>query len=357
MPGIFLVRHGRPQTPDNRRYCLGNGSDFPLAPEGLTQSSALIPCFSGMEYALYCSRLRRSRETAERLATGKRKISVSPGLDEIAVGEWEGMRFEAIRARYPELYARRGRNWALMPPGGESLDSGATRMETTLREIAEREGSDIVAITHEGAIRALLWKLMHLDPRHDALIRLPYGSITVLRYANGAFAVTATGKSPDDIPSDEEIRELWRLCATPEPVRAHSLAVCEEALRISTSLQRDGIILSPGRLRAAALLHDMARREGKSHPHKAAAILRARGYLQVARIVELHHDITLSEPISEAHVLFLADKRMYGTKKVTLQERFTASMGKCLTKDAVLAHDDRWQQALAIEKAITNRVK
>ena len=320
MSYIYLIRHGRPETPDNRTYCIGRNSDPHLSADGQRQAKALNECFEGLKFnKVYHSTLECSRETAELLSDGRWPTCEHAGISEIGVGFWEGLSFDEIRKEYPDIYAARGKDWAISPPGGESLEKAADRIEMAIKEIAEEEAAagetnDLLAVTHDGAIRALLWRLMGLDTKKDVMIRQPYGSITVLRYSDGQLSATAMGKLPEDSPTDEEIEELWNLCNTASDVRAYCNAVCEEALKIREQLKDAGLFLSPERLRAAALLHDMCRHEGKEHPWIATGILRERGYLRVARLLELQHGGDFDDGISEAEVLYLADKRIDGKR-------------------------------------------
>lgn len=353
MSFVYVIRHGRPETPDARSYCIGGGSNPPLSKEGRRQAKALTQCFDGLGIAsVYCSALRRSRETAEILSGGIREIRELPCLDEIDVGEWEGKSFDDIRAEYPEIYTSRGKDWSISPPGGEELGHAAARMEGALAEIIAREADDALVVTHDGAIRALLWKLLNLDTKKDAIMRQAYGSVTVLQRGEGGLVPTAIGKLPEGYPSDDEIDELQELCGTPNDVREHSRAVSAEALRIWERLLHAGVHLSRERLRAAALLHDLCRQDGRDHEGKVGRILRERGYLKVARIAELHHGGEFKEEIDEAQALFLADKRIAGTAPVTIRERFESSSKKCATDEARRNHEIRYREALSVQTKI-----
>ena len=196
---IYLVRHGQPEMPDNRTYCIGRGSDPHLSAEGRRQAKALSHCFEGLDFnRTYCSELKRSRETAELLADGRWPICGHADIGEISVGLWEGMNFEDIRENYPAIYAARRNDWSISPPGGESLEEAADRMEKAIKEIAENDDRDLLLVTHDGSIRSLLWRTMALDTKRDPMIRQPYGSVTVLKYADGQFSVIAVGKLPED---------------------------------------------------------------------------------------------------------------------------------------------------------------
>ena len=73
------------------------------------------------------------------------------------------------------------------------------------------------------------------------------------------------------------------------------------------------------------MLHDVARTE-TDHATEGAAILRREGYPKVAKIIEQHHDLEVHhekenavEMPTETEVVYLADKLIKGTKKVSLR--------------------------------------
>ena len=46
MRTIYMIRHGKPEFPDERKYCIGR-TDLPLSEEGRTQIRALGETFAG----------------------------------------------------------------------------------------------------------------------------------------------------------------------------------------------------------------------------------------------------------------------------------------------------------------------
>jgi CTP:molybdopterin cytidylyltransferase MocA len=113
-----------------------------------------------------------------------------------------------------------------------------------------------------------------------------------------------------------------RLHVTPA-VAAHCRAVADMAVRIGEALNHAGVSLNLGLIRAAALVHDLARGE-PDHARCGAKLLRDLDMPQMAAIVATHMDMTLDEeePISEADVVFLADKLVREDRFVGLTERF-----------------------------------
>ena len=349
---IFLIRHGRPDLPFRGACCIGNRTDVPLSVIGKQQASTLQNCFP-FASSIWCSPLKRSRQTAEIIAQNKVPVKMEALLNEIDVGAWEGLSFAQIKQLYPDIYAQRGIDWSIPPWRGETLEAAADRFELALKKIMVAESGDVVTVGHEGSIRALLWRLEQLNPKVDAMYRQAYGSITVLVQEEGRFTVTATGKLPYDIPSDEEIEEIWQQCDTPQEVQKHCMAVADECTYLCEELAKAGILLHSGILRSAALLHDALRTSGREHAHKIAVLLREKGYIKTAALIEQHHDYQIGDVVvDEAGVLYLADKLILGIKQVPLQERFAASWGKCTTEEGKNKHEQRYKIACAILRRV-----
>jgi broad specificity phosphatase PhoE len=95
-----------------------------------------------------CTRFSRTRETAE-IALGGRKvpIEVEPLLDDIDVGDLEGMPLESYRAW------KREHTRSDPFPGGESLDAAARRYAKAFRQLLERAEESMLVVTHEIPLR------------------------------------------------------------------------------------------------------------------------------------------------------------------------------------------------------------
>lgn len=192
MRTVYLLRHGQPQGAGVSR-CLGGRSDPPLSPEGIRACAQLAPALARLNVqTLGCSPLRRCRETAALLFPGLEPVCL-PGLAELDCGDWDGLPFSEIRARWPEHYARRGRDPSLPPPGGETLDQAAARARAALAALlAETEG-DLALVAHSGLNRALLCALTGLPFARYREIPQPYLCINLLRWDGAALRVEAAG--------------------------------------------------------------------------------------------------------------------------------------------------------------------
>jgi len=160
-----------------------------------------------------------------------------------------------------------------------------------------------------------------------------------------------------DIPSAAECRALMAdVLDVKESIIDHCRAVAEVAVGLGEKINRCGGSLDLPLLHAGALLHDLARHQ-KKHAEAGAVLLRGMGFPSVAEIVAVHMDIppevALCKEISEAEVLFLADKHVAGTRHVTLGERFGAGMKKYgHDPEAARAIEGRHRAANDIEQKI-----
>lgn len=145
-------------------------------------------------------------------------------------------------------------------------------------------------------------------------------------------------------PSDSEIEQLLTEADTPEHIRAHCRAVAQKAMYLASRVDQ---ATDRALLRAACLLHDLARASHKDHAAAAANFLAGKGYRVLAEIIGQHHDLKEHTSI-EAQLLYLADKLVQETREVTLQERFSASREKCTTPAAMEVWQRRYRDALRI---------
>jgi broad specificity phosphatase PhoE len=154
---LLLVRHGESTWNAVRRW-QGHG-DPPLSELGREQSRALAASLArGGITALWSSDLQRAVETAAIVAEVLGlPVQSDARWRERHLGDWTGLRREAIQARWPELYARLAAgDLDAAPPGGESQRELDARVRPAAAELAARHpGKRVLVVTHRGAIRVL----------------------------------------------------------------------------------------------------------------------------------------------------------------------------------------------------------
>lgn len=348
---IYLIRHGEANKKNGKKYCLGR-TDFPLTENGRMQALQLKDCFIADKFdKIYCSSLRRSRETAEIIGAGKKEICELDGIEEMSAGDWDGLDFDTIKEKWAHIYAARGEDNSLIPPGGESFAHGSARMENAIRKLAAcgEVSDEVVIVGHSTIIRSLICSLMGISYEENWKLPQPYCGITILEAAEDKMVVKKTGILPENNPTEAEIKDLWESYDVSLRVRRHMSAVADVALRLAQKA-KEKISFDTDAIYAAAMLHDLCRGETR-HEEKAAEVLRRLGYFRVANIVRSHNGLgfTAEEDFSEEMLVFLADKMVYEDKKVGLEQRFLISAEKCKTQDAKKAHKMRYKQAATVE--------
>lgn len=343
MRRIWLIRHGHPAFPLGAHVCLGR-TDTPLGPLGRMQAVVLAAALREADLsAVFSSPLVRCRETAVPL--GREPVLV-PALAEQDMGPWDGLDFETIRRRWPELYARRGAEPLLVPPGAEPLAAVQRRAVPALERCLRVSRGDIAVVTHASVIQALLAYAERLPLEESRPLRPPYTGCALLG-RDDALSLLAPASVPSSPLTPALAEALLQAAAPGEQVEAHCRTVAAEALRIAEALP---LPLDRELLESAALLHDIARGES-DHARLGAAWLRELGYERAAEAVELHHDRESGE-LDEAAVLFLADKCVKEDRRVGLEERFAASLDRCTTEEARAAFARRLAAARELKKAI-----
>ena len=351
MAKLYLLRHGEPALPQDGHICLG-ALDLPLSRQGVRQAERLHDYFRNRDALVCASDLQRSVDTAAILAGSRQLVRVCPDFREMAMGEWEGLSFSEIRQQYPQLYAERERDPFLAPPGGETGQQALTRFSNALHRIIWAASRDVVVVAHR-SVNLLYLASLAGSPAQAFALPQPYGCINELEIGNGVIALTHIGLMPDSAPSPEECLRLLEKYHTPDPVIGHGQCVAAQAETLAEKLAEAGVSLDIPLIRAAALLHDIAR----SQPHHAetgAQWVCQAGYLQAANIIRQHHELVsfAAGQIDEAAVVFLADKYIQGTDTVSLARRFAESRHKCPDTSALIAHQRRWEQAKEVERLI-----
>ncbi len=333
---VYLVRHALPDIPIGARWCVGH-TDLPLGTVGRMQA-ALLPFVPELrDRPVFCSYLSRAVDTARSLCA---EPMIRDGLEEQDMGDWDGLSFDEIMVRYPELYAAREKNPDLWPPNAEPMDAVGRRMREALLRCLEETDGDLVVVSHKSAIDSVTGqrpKLLHT-------------SISVVGWDGGELKPVSVGRMPHPVLTEEVCSSLLNAAGTPDRVIRHCRAVAAEALRLADRLPPRSELPDRERLYAAALLHDIARTE-PNHAETGAAWIRALGYPEVGDLIAQHHDYA-GNGLDEAALLFLADKYIQGERRVSLEERFAASASRCDSIESRAAHERRFQTAGNLERLL-----
>ena len=396
---IYLVRHGEPNIGFGKKHiCLGR-KDLPLSHEGEKQAERLSRYFREKDLdAIYSSPLNRCQQTARILRDlgGHKELEIrtEESLAEMDMGEWDGLSFTQIRETDPQAYVLRGQQiGTYRVPGGESFQEAGERFAEGFRRILQEEGpsKNLLIVAHAGVIRAFLTMLLHRDMDAVQTWQLPYASVTVLQLPEAGeeytkqeagaedrygripgteipCRITSSGLRPVEAISLSEVDRIWAQCGVEQSCRAHMEMVADTAMnmieydfaRVSADLFDTaycyrGALLNTRIIYYAALLHDICRPRGRGHEAAGADLLLREGYQELEKAVRMHNDPQVWEegaPLTEAEIVYYADKLVRGEQLVSLEERFAGSLARCKTPEALAMHQKRLEAARGIAKKL-----
>lgn len=188
---ICLVRHG--ETEWNVRGILQGARDIPLNETGRTQAARTGQVLSALKWdRVFTSHLSRAYDTGAAIAAacGLPAPTVVPHIQERDFGIFDGWPSRGEGKPTAEQMANE--------PTVETRQATADRMEAALLKLCgENYGKDIVLVSHNGALGALLRRLFG----QDVVRNLKNCSINLLEYKDGRFHALDIDLSQDEFES------------------------------------------------------------------------------------------------------------------------------------------------------------
>jgi len=183
---IWIIRHGEPEDVAQGR-CYGR-LDVGLSPQGRLQLERGADHLRGEPLAaIYASPRKRATESASILGSHHScGIEILEGMCEIDFGDFEGLSYDEIAQRFPEIY----RDWMERPaetqfPNGESFGHMRARVVKTAELLRGRHPSQTVAlVTHGGVARIMLADALEISGANIFRIAQRYAAINRIRYMN-----------------------------------------------------------------------------------------------------------------------------------------------------------------------------
>lgn len=159
---ILLIRHGKTDWNIDVRF--QGTTDIPLNEYGLEQARKTAERLEDWRDALVVSSpLTRAMQTAE--AISKNGVTPLDGFSEICFGVWEGALVSDIRQSDKEaLDAWHRDGFFCVPEGAEKWDEVYARVGGAVDFCLAQESDRIVIVAHGGIVRAIMVKLIGLDP-------------------------------------------------------------------------------------------------------------------------------------------------------------------------------------------------
>jgi len=151
MKKVYLIRHGLPDFPGGKGMCIGT-TDIPMGERGFAQAAEMARKLPPVT-AVFSSPLTRAVQTAQAIGL---PVAILDDLREMYAGEWDGLTFDEIRQRYPELYAARFHDLTIPLPGAEGHAAGLSRFQRAMEEAAQTAPGDFAVVAHGGIIAQFL---------------------------------------------------------------------------------------------------------------------------------------------------------------------------------------------------------
>jgi broad specificity phosphatase PhoE len=171
---VVLARHGHSSLNVERRVNGDPSRPVPLTHEGLADARRLGLEVANVQFDVCLhTRFGRTRETAELALEGRGvRLEVEPLLDDIDVGELDGLSIDEYRA-WKAVHTR-----SEPFPGGESLDAAADRYARAYRKLLDSTWGAALVVCHEIPIRYALNGAAGSDdldgPAHDIPNATPF---------------------------------------------------------------------------------------------------------------------------------------------------------------------------------------
>lgn len=164
MAKVYFVRHGKTEWNLEGRYQGANG-DSELLNESWQQIKQLGTYLQkqGIVFDhIYASPIKRARQTALGVwpyLVGNPQLTLKSGLKEFALGTWEGLKFEDVKAQYPKLYIGFRENpelWDGPQIGAETFEAVMQRFTNTVKTAVatNKPDANLLFVSHGAAITA-----------------------------------------------------------------------------------------------------------------------------------------------------------------------------------------------------------
>jgi len=187
---VYLIRHGRSESNENRNTILGRCESSPLVDVGMGEARRVglaLGAVGLLPAAVYSSPTVRARSTADlalQAAGLGSDVVEDAGLHEQDVGSWFGrVASQTFDDDVLVEIAESGKDFR--PPGGESMNDVAARMLAWLESLADRSSpagpGPVLAFTHGGAVRSLVSTLRGWSHAQTYATKPANCSVTLVR--------------------------------------------------------------------------------------------------------------------------------------------------------------------------------
>ena len=192
---VILVRHGEPEAAARGR-CYGK-LDVGLSGAGRLQivdTTRFLACF-GIAAIVASPRVRAVESAAIVAEDRNLKVEVADDFAEIDFGDFEGLTYEEVERRFPDVYQQ----WMNAPttvqfPNGESFAQMKARVLRRISELKARHQNQTFAVVSHGGVNRIVLAdalqirdadIFHLEQSFAAANIIDfYGDFAVVRLLN-----------------------------------------------------------------------------------------------------------------------------------------------------------------------------
>lgn len=183
---VILLRHGVTAHTQRKLFSGTGREDPPLVDEGVEQArraAAWIAERGGAD-AIVASPLLRTRQTAAQVAERLGKpVDIEEGFAEAGFGDWDGFSFAEVMKRWPAEMDSWLSSTAVPPPGGESFDDVAKRVEAARDRLVQTyAGRTVVVVSHVTPIKLMVRLALGSDMSVIHRMELSPASITTIAW-------------------------------------------------------------------------------------------------------------------------------------------------------------------------------
>lgn len=196
---IYLTRHG--QTQWNLKGRIQGSLDSDLTDKGTEDTLKLSKKLESINFDIaYTSIQNRAIETAKIILNNKVDIVKLYELNEIGVGNWEGMTYDDIISNYPEQFDKYKKSPHLYVPdnGGETYQVFENRVRKFVEILRDnsKDKKNILIVTHGLTYLMLLNIFEGKELQNLSKRTIPLGtSLSIIEYKNDIFNILVEGDS------------------------------------------------------------------------------------------------------------------------------------------------------------------
>jgi broad specificity phosphatase PhoE len=187
---LWWVRHG---PTHEKAFCGWRDVPADLSDHAaIARLQAFLP-----DAPVVSSDLIRARATADAIAGARPRLPDVPDLREFHFGDWDGMHWDDVAARDPDLSRA---YWEepgdVTPPGGESWNMAAARVSAAVAGLMIAPRADLIVVAHFGVILSQLAPALRQTPAEVLGQRIDNLSVTCLSFVGQDWRAGVINHSP-----------------------------------------------------------------------------------------------------------------------------------------------------------------